>query len=154
MRTAFTMIELIFVIVILGILATVAIPKFSGSGERARIASGKADVAAIRSAIMAEKQKGVIKGQKGYIENGTGADADGNSQMDKGGLFAGVLTYPKQNSTSLGQWSATAGSGTYTYNINGTTSVQFTYTPADGKFTCDETAGTAEQQKYCKALIY
>ena len=149
---AFTVIELIFVIVVLGILSAIALPKFGKTGTQARVASGKADVAAIRSAILAERQKGVIKGQSGYIENGTGTDADGNKQMDNGGLFGGVLTYAKQNSTSSGQWSATAGTGTYNYNIDGV-NVQFTYTPADGKFTC--TPGDAtEAQKYCKQMIY
>jgi prepilin-type N-terminal cleavage/methylation domain-containing protein len=35
MRKAFTMIELVFVIVVLGILAAVALPKFVGIGEQA-----------------------------------------------------------------------------------------------------------------------
>lgn len=149
---AFTMIELIFVIVVLGILSAIALPKFGQTSTQARIASGKADVAAIRSAILAERQKGVIKGQSGYIENGTATDADGNKQMDNGGLFGGVLTYPKQNINATGKWNATAGSGTYNYNIDGV-NVQFTYTPADGKFTC--TSGTTTQaEKYCTQMIY
>jgi len=37
-RTAFTMIELIFVIVILGILAAIALPKFAGMQEQAEVA--------------------------------------------------------------------------------------------------------------------
>ena len=43
-KNAFTMIELIFVIVILGILATVALPKFAGVKAQADMATGKAHV--------------------------------------------------------------------------------------------------------------
>ncbi|WP_084029363.1 type II secretion system protein [Lebetimonas sp. JH292] len=41
MKKAFTMIELIFVIVILGILAAVAIPKFLGVAQQAHEANLK-----------------------------------------------------------------------------------------------------------------
>ncbi len=40
MRKAFTMIELVFVIVILGILASVAIPKLSATRDDAEVAAG------------------------------------------------------------------------------------------------------------------
>ena len=51
MKKAFTMVELIFVIVILGILAMVAIPRLAGSKKDAEITRAKAEIAAIRSAI-------------------------------------------------------------------------------------------------------
>lgn len=141
---AFTVIELIFVIVILGILASVALPKFASTGTNARIAAGKADVMAIRSGILSERQKRLIKGEHSYI---TAAN------LDSGGLFGGVLTYPKQNSNSAGNWyAATAGSGTYQFNVDGTTSVQFDYNSSTGTFTC--TSGTStEAQKYCTKMI-
>jgi general secretion pathway protein G len=151
---AFTMIELIFVIVILGILSAIALPKFTSTGTQARIAAGKADVAAIRSAILAERQKGIIKGQSAYIENGTGTDGDGNKQLNNGGLFGGVLTYPKKNSNSDGNWyTANTANGNFSYIIDGT-SVSFDYNATTGTFTCDPTSGTADQKKYCKELIY
>ncbi|MBU1990199.1 type II secretion system GspH family protein, partial [bacterium] len=49
-KNAFTMIELVFVIVVLGILAAIAIPKFATTRTDAIIAKGRADISSIRSA--------------------------------------------------------------------------------------------------------
>ena len=51
MKKAFTMVEMVFVIVILGILTMVALPRLVGSKEDAEITRVKAEIAAIRSAI-------------------------------------------------------------------------------------------------------
>jgi general secretion pathway protein G len=50
-RQAFTLIELLLVLVILGVLAAVVVPKFVGRGEQAREAAAKTDIANIESAI-------------------------------------------------------------------------------------------------------
>jgi prepilin-type N-terminal cleavage/methylation domain-containing protein len=46
-----TLIEIILVIILIGILATIIMPKFGAQAERAKIARTKANIVSIRSAI-------------------------------------------------------------------------------------------------------
>lgn len=61
-KKAFTMIELVFVIVILGILAGVALPKLSVTRDDATTAKMRADVSSIRSGIALQKSKYMMEG--------------------------------------------------------------------------------------------
>jgi len=149
-QQAFTMIELVFVIVILGILSAVAIPKFAATRTDAQITKGRADISSIRSAIITERQSRLIKGDSKFIEAGTGDDTNGNPKLDKGALFGGVLTYGITDSTKSGHWHLTAhtdaNTSTYDYNVAGT-NVGFTYTRGTGIFDC-----TSQTAKYCSEL--
>ncbi len=49
-RKGFTLIELLIVVVIIGILAAIAIPKFSATKDKAKLASLKSDIGNIRTA--------------------------------------------------------------------------------------------------------
>jgi len=144
-KTAFTMIELIFVIVILGILSAVALPKFAASKTQADIAKGRSDVATIRTAIMNERQSRLLTGDKTYIKG---------TDLDDTGLFDGVLTYPETDSQTDGHWhavSSTESTAKYYFKVSGT-NVLFTYTRSDGKFTCDADKDGNTSQKYCYNL--
>lgn len=50
-QNAFTLIELMLVIVILGILAAIVVPKFSGTTDRARVASAQSQIANFGTAL-------------------------------------------------------------------------------------------------------
>lgn len=140
---AFTMLEMVFVIVVLGILASIAVPRLAATRTDADISKGRADVASVRSAIITERQSRLITGVSSWI---TAANLDTAS-----GLFGGVLMYPVANESGKnGKWSATAGSGTYVFRVDNI-NVTFTYDEDEGTFTCDTTNGTYGEM--CKLLI-
>lgn len=130
-KTAFTMIELIFVIVVLGILAAVAVPKFAATRLDAQIAKGRADVSAIRSAIVSERQTRLIRGNSGWINvlHDTSQAAvyfDNNGTATNSLLMYGVTAEEKD-----GHWhgyaaGATAGTHQYDFRLEGNDNV-FTY---------------------------
>jgi len=157
------MIELVFVIVVLGILAAVAIPKFAATRTDAQISKGRADVASIRSGIISDRQVRLITGDPKFIEAGNAAgqlDA-GAGAAGSGPLFGGVLSYPVADSYWKNVTRPDVNSSTYTFTAGGA-STTFSYhrnktivggvTYKAGTFTC--TAGTANaSQKLCAKLI-
>ena len=62
-RKAFTMLELIFVIAVIGILSAIAIPKFAITKNDAVISKTKTTIASVRSALATERQKRILQGK-------------------------------------------------------------------------------------------
>ena len=97
-RKGFTLIELLIVVVIIGILAAIAIPKFANTKEKAVLASMKSDL------------RNLVTAEEGYFsDNQTYAPAIGAAQG------AGVAAFvPSQNNTialstvTAGGWAAEA----------------------------------------------
>lgn len=118
-RKAFTMMELIFVIVIIGILSAVAIPKFAATRDDAIIAKARTTVSSIRSAMSTERQKLILKGQF--------ADFNKTSiGYSTTGVFNNMLEYPAKR--------CVAGVTKDCWNISGSETVpMYTYKAPNGK---------------------
>ena len=127
-RTAFTMIELIFVIVVIGILASIAMPRLWATRTDAIISKGRAEVSTIRSAIATIRQKNLLEGNASYPA----------ALEDVGEpLFANLLDYGITSNANAGHWSKSGSS--YVYHITNDLNATFTYNAATGKFDCNHT---------------
>lgn len=139
-KNAFTMIELIFVIVILGVLAAVAIPKFGSIKRQADIASGRAEVATIRSAIVNERQTQLVRGVNTWIPSlssnlTTLFTGDGTRRL----LMYGI---------KAGSWKVNGAAANANYTLTvGTVTTSFMYDKNTGIFSCIEGIGD------CDALV-
>lgn len=139
-KNAFTMIELVFVIVILGILASIAIPRLAATREDAQITKAASDIAAIRSGIVTTYNAQLLQGNNKY-PNLEGADTDK--------LFDNILTYGISPGTKSGQWSSVVDNKTYKIKIE-TKDIEFNYNITIGTFNCDSSNSTTGTT--CKIL--
>jgi general secretion pathway protein G len=133
LRQAFTLLEITFVIVIIGILTAIAIPKFAATRDDALITKGKDTLAAVRSSIASEKQKRILRGDFTPITDlSAGGEVFDLFSADKDGNNNRVLEYPPKSCTDPGCWS---GSGTsYTFHApNGESDC--TYTLSNNRLT-------------------
>ena len=144
MQKAFTMIELIFVIVVIGILSTVAIPKFSGIADTAYTSKAKSTVASIRSALATERQKRILQGKFSKIVSLDTADT-GNATaiftniVDEDGDASGVSVFDYSMKScptgkTSGCWTYKNSNKQYTYFFPNASSVTFSIT--NSKFIC------------------
>ncbi len=101
-RKGFTLIELLIVVVIIGILAAIAIPKFANTKEKAYLASMKSD---LRN--MATTQESYFADYQIYIAGTANNTASGTSSLYGFVPSAGVtVTAAATGGTG---WSATSG---------------------------------------------
>jgi len=146
-RKAFTMIELIFVIVVIGILTAIAVPRLAATRDDAIFVKAKNTIAAVRSSISTERQKRILRGDFTGItslhKSGTGNVFD---FYGSGAGAARVLEYPVSvcSSGSTGCWKVITGG--YAFVLDSSTQVNFKV--KDNRFDCNVT-----QAAECKDLI-
>jgi general secretion pathway protein G len=132
MKKAFTMVELVFVIVVIGILSAIAVPKFAATRDDALVSRGKSTLSAVRNSIATERQKRILRGDFTAITNlSNGGGVFSKFSNDKAGNANDVLEYPPASCTNAGCWS---GSGTsYVFHVPDGSSC--TYTLGNNKLT-------------------
>ena len=139
-KSAFTMIELIFVIVILGILSSIAISKMGATRDDAMITKGRSDVSAIRNAIALAKSTKMMSGSASLYPDTL--DSTPGQLFDKANDGTKLLDYPIYPKNADGHWTK-KNATTYTYYVlHG--SVDFTYDKNTGSFDCDHTNSTCK----------
>ena len=128
MRRGFTMLELVFVIVVLGILASIAVPRLFTTRDDAIIAKGRADIASIRSAVVNVYNTNMLAGNFTY-------PALERAGSTTGLLFENVL----QNGIKTDEKSGWTKDGDgYKFALQGK-STKFTYDVTNGTFSCPRT---------------
>jgi len=169
MKKAFTMLELVFVIVIIGVLAAIAIPKFSTNRDEATVATALSTLSSIRSAIAQEAQRRQMAGDYSAISNLGGAigAAGANKPIfdffdtnNDGSVPAAnanphrVLSYAPyacQNNTSEGCWRR-IGANRYEYVFPFlVSSTHAEFIVQNNRFDCND-GGDANKKKACRLL--
>ena len=132
------MIELIFVIVVLGILAGVAVPRFFPVVEDAYIAKAQAKVSVIRSGLQNWRSLHLLKGDGGAYPSSIDDDSDASK------LFCKVTTC-ETNSSAVGKWSKKS-NGEYLFHLD-SYDIVFDYNSTTGSFGCVSPSSVCDRFK-------
>jgi len=108
-ESGFTLIELVIVIVILGILAAVAIPKYEDMREQARVATLKGQLGSIRSAIAIQYARNALNGSATFPTLDGTIFADGRVPKEPVNNSLAVKTTPGIDNAGGWQYNSTTG---------------------------------------------
>ena len=169
-KQAFTMVELIFVIVVIGILASIAIPKLAATRDDATIAKARTTVASIRNALAMERQKRILRGEFnglsavggnsnssgdtfvfGHFYDDNGTKTTYTDDVDTG---VSVMEYPiVSEPNTKDKWSFTAPTANtrakYTFK---STLGDVVFEVVNGKFVCDTATTSNTNANGCTQL--
>jgi len=161
MKKAFTLIELIFVIVIIGVLASVAIPKFTNLTTHAKSSGVKSVVTSVQSSIDNIHGKWIINDNFKWDPDGDGntnLNEEGyptslDSGKDETSLFKYVLKIPVPSCGSRTQscWKE-YDDNRYEYIFTPGKILKIDYNATAGMLECIEGVGVTKEE--CEQTIY
>jgi general secretion pathway protein G len=151
-RKAFTVIELVMVIVVIGVLSAVALPRFSGTAESAYLSKAESEVVAIRNALATERQRRILKGDFATsITDLASTDPTNNVfdtfSADSSGRTVSIFSYPipKCASGARACWVRTDATH-YSYRFVDSSDGKADFILSNNKFDCT-TSDTTDCQK-------
>ncbi len=152
-KKAFTMIELVFVIVVIGILAAVAIPRLSATRDDAVITKNRVLVASVRNALSMERQKRILRGNFTPI-TAVGGTTNVFGNFDNNASNPTILEYPITSEDKKDRWHFSAGTGKSGRDqyIFKSMLGDVKFEVVSGKFECDTTKTNNTNDNGCKQL--
>ena len=159
MKKAFTLIELIFVIVIIGVLASFAIPKFKNLTTHAKSSGIKSVVTSVQSSIDNIHGKWIINDSYSWECNGSELNSDGypeklDSGSDESNLFKCVLKVPIpacSDGKTNGCWKEEEDKK-YSYYYSPSRVLKIEYNTTNGTLECLD--GDDINKTECEEIIY
>jgi len=140
MKKSFTLLELIFVIVVIGILAGVALPRLFTGISDAKLSKVKTQIATIRAGISSAYSKNIMSGDSDKCP-----ELEGN---DSNTLFENVLVTPIIPNQPDINWTLESNSSTQYKLVIGDENTTFTYEKNSSKncpFTCNSSDELCKQ---------
>jgi MSHA pilin protein MshA len=138
-NAGFTLIELVIVIIVLGILAATAVPKFINLQDDAKEAAMKGVESALHSAANIVYSKSAIDGTE--RENGSSVE-------DAGATITTLYGYPKASSAGIGASVELSGFGSKYTVETPDTALFWNGTASTGKATCVEYTEATSSARY------
>jgi prepilin-type N-terminal cleavage/methylation domain-containing protein len=161
MKRAFTLIELIFIIVIIGVLASVAIPKFLNLTTHAKTSAIKSVVTSVQTSVDEIHGKWIIDDNFNWQPlNGGNCKLNANGYPDslddgsgESDLFKCVLKIPVPacNGKQNGCWEEYA-DNKYEYYITPDKILKIEYNATSGTLQCLDGVGVSQDE--CKQIVY
>jgi len=164
MKKSFTLIELIFVIVIIGLLASVAIPKFTNLTTNAKKSAFKSVITSVQNAIDNIHSQWIVnddfkwvgadgKNHSSDFDNSTGYPKKLDDGKNAVKLFSYVLKVPvlscgAKNSGCFEEYDDKK----YEYKFSSSKILKFHYDDSNGLIVCDDGSGVSKSE--CENILF